>query len=389
MSGNKVCDNESKMQEILGNFQLPKPYKRNWGNFRIKGNVVEYVANKTTQVWNGETHTYEKDPDPETNVIAIKTRQGKLLGNASILPLVGQTSAWGNTQPNYRQTTIQKLMEKSGRFQMVPFNVMQEANLDMDSFETLEESGAETIERNRENPDYDDYKANQAEQKGEEYKTPKEIPEKAHFIGSQLFSVSGTKFLFDIDRVEIKHGIFNPFLVQIPDAENQIDTIEKAYQSLIPVAVQRAMNEGLDVKRQGEWFFIPTHFDPTVPPPEEKKEIITDQERVMMKILSRNSYGEASDNLRLLWGEEVFARIQNLNVLEREGDPYEAKTFALRAGKNRPNRAEFGINRDGVSYVMGDISHTGREHKTINLAGWHTAQPNTAISSFTITGDID
>jgi len=389
MSGNKVCDNESKMQEILGNFQLPKPYKRNWGNFRIKGNVVEYVANKTTQVWNGETHTYEKDPDPETNVIAIKTRQGKLLGNASILPLVGQTSAWGNTQPNYRQTTIQALMEKSGRFQMVPFSVMEQANLDMDSFETLEESGAETIERNRANPDYKDYERGMAEQKGEEYKIPKEIPEKAHFIGSQLFSVSGTKFLFDIDRVEIKHGIFNPFLVQIPDAENQIDTIEKAYQSLIPVAVQQAMNEGLDVKRQGEWFFIPTHFDPTVPPPEEEKEIITDQERVMMKVLRHNSYGEANDNLRLLWGEEVFARIQNLNVLEHEGDPYEAKTFELRAGQNRPNRASLGINRDGVSYVMGDISHTGREHKTINLAGWHTAQPNTAISSFTITGDID
>ena len=47
MSGNKICDNESKMQEILGNFQLPKPYKRNWGNFRIKGNVVEYVTNST------------------------------------------------------------------------------------------------------------------------------------------------------------------------------------------------------------------------------------------------------------------------------------------------------------------------------------------------------
>ena len=389
MSGNKVCDNESKMQEILGNFQLPKPYKRNWGNFRIKGNVVEYIANKTTEVWNGETHTYEKDPNPETNVIAIKTKQGKLLGNASILPLVGQTCAWGNTQSNYRQTTIQKLMEKSGRFQMVPFNVMEQANLDMDSFETLEESGAETIERNRENPDYDDYKANQAEQNGEEYTIPKEIPEKTHFIGSQLFSVSGTKFLFDIDRVEINHGIFNPFLVQIPDAENQIDTIEKAYKSLIPAEVQQAMNEGLDVKRQGEWFFIPTHFDPTVPPPEDKQEIITDQERVMVQVLKKNSYGSAKDNLRLLWGEEVFARIENLNVLDRAGDPYEAKTFELRAGKNRPNRAELGVNRDGVSYVMGDISHTGREHKTIKLDGWHTAQPNTAISSFTITGDID
>ena len=389
MSGNKICDNESKMQEILGNFQLPKPYKRNWGNFRIKGNVVEYVTNKTTEVWNKETMSYEKDPDPQKNVIAIRTKQGKLLGNASILPLVGQTCAWGKTQSNYRQTTIQKLMEKSGRFQMVPFNVMEEANLDMDSFETLEESGAETIERNRENPAYNDYKANQAEQNGEEYKIPKEIPEKTHFIGSQLFSVSGTKFLFDIDRVELKHGIFNPFLVQIPDAENQIDTIEKAYQSLIPAEVQQAMNEGLDVKRQGEWFFIPTHFDPTVRPPEDEQEIITDQERVMMKVLNNNSFGSAKDDLRFLWGEEVFARIENLNVLDREGDPYEAKIFELRAGKNRPNRAEFGINRDGVSYVMGDISHTGREHKTIKLGSWHTAQPNTAISSFTITGDID
>ena len=388
MSGNKICDNESKMQEILGNFQLPKPYKRNWGNFRIKGNVVEYVTNKTTEVWNEETKSYEKDPDPQKNVIAIRTKQGKLLGNASILPLVGQTCAWGKTQSNYRQTTIQKLMEKSGRFQMVPFNVMDEANLDMDSFETLEESGAETIERNRENPAYNDYKANQAEQNGEEYKIPKEIPEKTHFIGSQLFSVSGTKFLFDIDRVEIKHGIFNPFLVQITDAENQIDTIEKAYQSLIPVEVQQAMNEGLDVKRQGEWFFIPTHFDPTVRPPEEEKEIITDQERVMISVLN-DSYGKTKDNLLLLWGEEVFARIENLIISEREGDPYEPKTFELRAGKNRPNRAELGINRDGISYVMGEISHTGREHKTIKLDGWHTAHPNTAISSFTITGDID
>ena len=387
MSGNKICDNESKMQEILGNFQLPKPYKRNWGNFRIKGNVVEYVTN-LRDIWNEETASHEKNPNPEKNVIAIKTKQGKLLGNASILPLVGQTCAWGNTQQNYRQTTIQKLMEKSGRFQMVPFNVMEEANLDMDSFETLEESGAETIERNRENPDYDDYKANQAEQNGEEYKIPKEIPEKTHFIGSQLFSVSGTKFLFDIDRVEIKHGIFNPFLVQIPDAENQIDTIEKAYQSLIPVEVQQAMNEGLDVKRQGEWFFIPTHFDPTVRPPEEEKNIITDQERAMMQVLD-SSYGETKNNLRLLWGEEVFARIENLIISEREGDPYEPKTFELRAGKNRPNRAELGINRDGISYVMGEISHTGREHKTIKLDGWHTSQPNTAISSFTITGDID
>ena len=88
-------------------------------------------------------------------------------------------------------------------------------------------------------------------------------------------------------------------------------------------------------------------------------------------------------------GEEVFARIEYLIISEREGDPYEPKTFELRAGKNRPNRAEWGINRDGISYVMGEISHTGREHKTIKLDGWHTAQPNTAISSFTITGDID
>ena len=72
MSGNKICDNESKMQEILGNFHLPKPYKRNWGNFRIKGNVVEYVTN-LRDIWNEETASHEKNPNPEKNVIAIKT----------------------------------------------------------------------------------------------------------------------------------------------------------------------------------------------------------------------------------------------------------------------------------------------------------------------------
>lgn len=388
MSG-KICDNKEKMQEVLGNFQLPKPYKRNWGNFRIKGNVIEYISNKYSSHWDNEQNKYVSNPDPITNVIAIKTKQGKLLGNASILPLVGQTSAWGNTQSNWRQTVIQELMEKSGRFQMIPFNVLQEAKLDVETFETLEDKGAETIQRNRPNPEYNRNDEYNAKGKGEPYTIPKEVAESTHFIGAQLFSVSGTKFLFDIDRVEITHGIFNPFLVEIPDENNVVNTVAEAYEMLIPSEVKQSIREGKDVKRQGEWFFTPTEFNPTIPPTDGSIIVVTEEDKVKLKVYRNNDYGTKKENLTAIWGEEEIKRLETLIVVERNGDPYEPKPMSLRAGPNRPNSAEMGLNRDGVSYVKGKISHTGREHKTIELEGWHTAQPNTAIKSFTITGDID
>jgi len=379
------------MSEVLDNFSIFKPHKRQWGNFRITNGdkVLKYVSASTTRSWDRERGQYVTNPDPNSNVIAVKTEDGKLLGNASILPLVGQTCAWGNVQENYRQTVIQGLMEKSGKFQMIPFSVMEQANLNMNTLKTHEEGGAETVSRNRDNPEYHKWDAERAERNGEDYPEPQFFKEDAHFIGSQLFSVSGNKdgetlrklFLFDIDRVEIINGIFNPFLVEVPDST--LETIESAYDSLIPEAVKTAKANGVAVQRQGEWFFIQTDIDPTIPP--AGLPVIPKEDLLKLKVLKKMRFD--GESLKELWGEAEYNRIDNMEV--PDADMYVAKEQSLRAGSNRPNRAKLGVNRDGLHYVMGEISHTGREHKTITLDSWHLAMPNNAIKSFTITGDID
>ena len=176
-------------------------------------------------------------------------------------------------------------------------------------------------------------------------------------------------------------GIFNPFLVEVPDST--LETIESAYDSLIPEAVKTAKANGVAVQRQGEWFFIQTDIDPTIPP--AGLPVIPKEDLLKLKVLKKMRFD--GESLKELWGEAEYNRIDNLEV--PDADMYTAKEQSLRAGNNSPNRAKLGVNRDGLHYVMGEISHTGREHKTITLDSWHLAMPNNAIKSFTITGDID
>ena len=154
----------------------------------------------------------------------------------------------------------------------------------------------------------------------------------------------------------------------------------------MPNEVKYAIAKGLNVKRQGEWFFIPSDKSP------EEKLILSDAEKRDMGLAVsiqnlHKPYGDqqnAYTQTRELLGNEEFDRLLNL-VVPNEN----AIRMKLQAGKNRPNYAQFGLQKDGLSYVKGEISHSGREHKTIVLDNWHIAMPNTAIDSFTITGDID
>lgn len=164
-----------------------------------------------------------------------------------------------------------------------------------------------------------------------------------HFTGAKLFEVEGKYFLFDVDRNEIKHKIFNPFIVQLKEPAK---TIKEAYENLKPTIVKKALKDGKKVKRQGEWFFIPVN---------PSKEFV-----------ARNHKKEKD------WhGKMVFP------------------TMTLRAGQNRPNTVKLGFSVNEVHYVKGTASHSGREHKDLELKGWHVAVPNTSVASFSITGDVD
>lgn len=269
----------------------------------------------------------------------IHTPKGRItLGNSAMLDLIGRKVAYGTEKNNRSETEIQRLL--ATKVPMLPFPVFEQAQMDLSTLNILEQGGAETVKRKQ-------MRYSAKEKKRVEYLQEVHLQE-VHFTGASLFSIASsvdgtrTVYLFDLDRNEIKHGIFNPFLVKMP---HDVASIKEAYEALKPDEVKKALKKGLNVRRQGEWFFIPL--------PKSKQNVKPDMEP---------GWG---DNR----GKKVVTRIE------------------LRAGPNRPNYAQMGVAKK--SLVKGIISHAGREHKDLRLDTWCKAVPNTAQESFTITGDID
>lgn len=374
----RVWNDDKKLNEALDNFLLETPKRKRWGNFKIVGGketprelIYQTVSNDS----------YSQSKETLTDVIATTLPSGKVLGNASILPLIGRQVSYGNENPNRSVTKIQTLMEGRKEFDSIPFSVFQEAKLNLTTYTELDSTGEENVTRKVQNPKWSSWKKDET--------VPEFIEETVHFMGARLFSVESNtdlkdkkiKFLFDIDRKEIDNQIFNPFLVQVPENGTPITSIDQAYDCLMPNEVKDAIANGEHVKRQGEWFFIPTKTNPL-----SKIAGLTEEQRkeyaLAMAIKKQSNW---DTTLSEMLGEELTEKYKNIGYIPEVG----VKRMELRAGKNRPNHAEKGLNSDGISYVKGKVSHSGREHADIVLDGWHIALPNTAIDSFTITGDID
>lgn len=374
----RVWNDDKKLNEALDNFLLETPKKKRWGNFKIVGGketprelIYQTVSNDS----------YSQSKETLTDVIATTLPSGKVLGNASILPLIGRQVSYGNENLNRSVTKIQTLMEGRKEFDSIPFSVFQEAKLNLTTYTELDSTGEENVTRKVQNPKWSSWKKDET--------VPEFIEETVHFMGARLFSVESNtdlgdkkiKFLFDIDRKEIDNQIFNPFLVQVPENGTPITSIDQAYDCLMPNEVKDAIANGEHVKRQGEWFFIPTKTNPL-----SKIAGLTEEQRkeyaLAMAIKKQSNW---DTTLSEMLGEELTEKYKNIGYIPEVG----VKRMELRAGKNRPNHAEKGLNSDGISYVKGKVSHSGREHADIVLDGWHIALPNTAIDSFTITGDID
>jgi hypothetical protein len=249
-------------------------------------------------------------------VLAVRLSSGQLVGNANRLNHAVRKSFGRAVE---RDGEIQRTLQES--MAMLPFSVFKESGLSPENIEFLDQTGPETVGV-----------------KVTRWKDGKEVTkiEKRHFTGASLFRLGKKYFLFDIDRREIEHGIFNAFLVELPGPAK---TVKDAYQSLKPKEVIDAEKRGVNVKRQGEVFFLPTD-----------KEVEPDKERN--------------------WENKI---------VEKRG--------VLQAGGNRPNYAQRINEKTGL--VSGKVEHSGREHAPLILKGWFKPVPNTSTKSFQITGEID
>jgi len=74
-----------------------------------------------------------------------------------------------------------------------------------------------------------------------------------HFLASTLFKIRDHYFLSGFDEVDIH----NYFLCHVP---GQPKTVHEALEALKPELVKQALAAGVEVVRQGDWFFIPAEY---------------------------------------------------------------------------------------------------------------------------------
>lgn len=287
----------------------------------------------------------------------ITTKSGKtlIIGNSNKLKYAGVKKAYGREIYDSKRnpSPIQEAMRNAGFF-MLPFTVFQESGLSLESIEIIDQGPEE------------DFTIKDGEPKW----NLKQAYIKRHFTGATLFSVDSQYFLFDVDRREIKHKIFNPFLSKVPGKPK---TITEAYENLKPKEVIKATKEGKSVLRQGEWFFIPVKVIKA--PKVSKQDII-------LAGFDERTIRDTGVSKKLVKEIKAAAAVSRGKLPRR---------MELKAGPNRPNHVELGFTIKGTTYVSGTVTHSGREHAPLGLEKgvWYKAVPNTAIESFTIRGDID
>lgn len=360
---------EAKAKPAPKSFKVPKtddPYvhkavaaflkgetKARFGHYFCDGHELYYRA----VVTNGGQSNLKQ------NLIAKRLeRDGETvyLGNSSALGLIGRQSHWGHYRENRDETEVQRVLSRL--IPMIPFSVFAEAKLDLDQMKIVDRGPEETLIRKRDTGKRD-------------RKTNEAIftEETVHFTGASLFTVEDRTFLFDVDRRELEHKIFNAFLVELPFAAT---SIADAYEGLKPEAVKSAEARGLTVRRQGEFFFIP------VSPLEAKRlEGLKDQVKELT-LRTGDNRPNSGKGIQLYQGalEDLRGKVvPDLGWRRRE---------ELTADQNRWLEVE---DRDEASayYFTGKVEHTGREHAALILKGWYTAVPNTAQRSFTILGEVD
>lgn len=294
------------------------------------GKFGQYFALPNALVHRRVINDYETGKAELVQSIIAMDLNGNKIGNSSILPMLNAYYSFGQLNLNRSITEVQTRLSSLNT--MIPFTVFDEAQLDLRKLNIVEKASEETLNIKVNNPKYKSWEKEKMQKKG----IKQFFIEKRHFTGACLFEIEGKYFLFDLDRREIQHKIFNPFLVEI---NKPVKSIKEAYNALIPTEVKEAMLQGKKVLRQGEWFFIPSDLNPKV-------------------------------DTELNWKKKIVNR-----------------SFELRAGDNRPNYASKG--NEALGLVTGKVEHSGREHASLLLKSWYKPVANTSMKSWQISGQID
>lgn len=157
-------------------------------------------------------------------------------------------------------------------------------------------------------------------------------------------NIQESYYLSGVDETfrDIRQG---HFLAELPYAA---DNVAGALEALKPEPVKDAEDEGIEVKRQGEWFFIPR------PGP------------------LRNA------------SPMPF-------YLDGEAQEYPTTLLQHREGRRMPRHSVTELKtKDGKRFARGTVRHSEGDHRMLKLGNiWHEVWENTELSSFRGGGRID
>jgi len=289
-------------------------------------NGLHYYSTKKkgTELW-----LFKDNPTTKLNVCVAKKINSSFMGNSSSIDAYRRPRDGQLQWLNGGRTKIQEILGDC--MPMIPFRMLQETKLDINSLYILDRGEDEMLDLGR-------------MEKAKKVLT--------HFMGAMLFKIhvrqrsrelEGIKdkyFLFDIDRNDLALKNFNMFLSVLC---RPCDSIQDAYASLKPQEIYDAERFlGKECPRQGEWFFIP----------------IQGEFKVKIKA----------------------------DVVEGKYKIANTQVAKLEVKGSRPHYVD---KMSAEGHVQGWVRHGGRDHIPFELKGWHRPVPNTATESFKISGMVD
>jgi len=162
-----------------------------------------------------------------------------------------------------------------------------------------------------------------------------------HTLGDSVVRVRDRYYLSAVDETGVGRGMY--FLAEL-QTDRPPATLKDAFDFLKPKAVLEAEARGSNVRRQGEWFAIPT------------------------KLLSSELFRDV---------ERGVAVYRQRHVLGRDGHHELEEAVIYRAGP-----------RKGEVYARGVLKHTNREHEDLDLGTirWHLVVHNIQGAAYTLSG---
>lgn len=373
-----------QLDKFLWNFvngQLGKKMRHDNYSVRKEDNTEKIVYTAYQRVYSHEKGGTRKIMEGEEE-LAVRLKCGAVLSNADRLGFCGSYMAFGHRHmPARRQIApAQRMLEEAGAIP-VPFTVFKEAGLNVVGARIIEKAPGETVIARV--GLYND-------KTGESV----EIDEPRHYVGACLLEVNGECFLFDIDREELKNKHLNPFMVKL---KQPASSIQEAYIRLKPEKITLAEQEGRKVIRVGEWFLIKRHNTlPELPnPPKELEDCVKSPPHAkQMGAAKIEEFYEPGKKYGYKFADKELERKYEEEVRKWEAARQKLLGYApnkgkLQAGTNRPHYVEKHVSCEGMLLVSGKITHTGNEHRELDLEGWWEPVVNTAAESWRITGEID